>query len=249
MAALTRKASERLGTGPTSIESGLNALRSRKSRQSAIFWVSSTFAFGLLTTGNPLVFIPLLGIFKSAKIITRYARIYDIIERLYDEFNNSDIEILHDLDMREDDERRKEYTYLDLYVRLPKTQLFIAIRAMGKRVIVFKENKETLCIRRTKGRVNEVQPCPLLGLNDAKRWLMRNRKLFGLSSNQVMKVPSAKVLVLWGDTMLEQHRDELYSSIGNGKYLNVSKKGTKTFVVHQEDIARFARDWLTHIGK
>lgn len=206
-----------------------------------------SLALGMFASTGLLLLGPTLN---AVTILNKYARIEKVIELFQSEFGESEIQILSDLEMEGGDDPDREYDRIDLYIRFPKkTQIFITVRSMGKNTVAYNEVSETLLIKRSRGRTSEVQPCPILGLNQNKQWLTKNRKAFDLSSNAVFKTATAKVLVIWNETKLANHRQELYSDIGKGKYLTLFKEGTKTFVVEQERLADFVRDWLTHLEK
>ena len=209
--------------------------------------VATGLALGLTASSTGLL---LLGpALDAINTLNKYVRIEKVSELLLQEFNGLDIQVFPALEMMADGDFQRKYNQVDLYVRFPKkTQIFITIRSMGKNTVVYSEAKESLLIKRSRGRTNEVQPCPLVGLNENKQWLVKNRKAFDLSSNQVLKTATAKILVIWNETKLADHRQELYSHIGQEKYLTLFKGGTKTFVVEKERLANFVRDWLTQLS-
>ncbi|NJR66698.1 MAG: hypothetical protein HC772_17510 [Leptolyngbyaceae cyanobacterium CRU_2_3] len=133
---------------------------------------------------------------------------------------------------------------IDLFVRFPKkTHLFISIRSKGDTEIVYNESREILYVKRKNKRLSEWQPNPLIELADYKSWLDKHRGLFGMSSKEAQKTPTARVLALWHPTQVEQHRDELYSELGAVKTLVIRRKGT-AFVIQQEVLLGFVQAWL-----
>ncbi|MEM1307941.1 MAG: hypothetical protein AAGF98_00315 [Cyanobacteria bacterium P01_H01_bin.153] len=232
-------------------EDRLSILRCRKNLKSVTFWLSSTIAFAMLLHVNPFVIVPLLISSSAATGIAKCARVEAMLTELEKEFKDTDMQVFSLLGMVEPGAPKREYEQVDLHLRFrdPKrTQIFITVRSMGKNSVVYSEGKESLLIKRKNRDRTVVTPCPLIGLNENREWLTRNRKELGLSSRDVTKAATAKVLVLWNETKLAKHRDELYSEIGNGRYLTLFKRGVKTFVVEQERLATFVRDWLTHLS-
>lgn len=135
---------------------------------------------------------------------------------------------------------------IDLFIRFPKkTHIFLSIRSKGDTEIVYNEAREDLQIkRRSRSGLVTWKPCPLVELADYERWLNKNRNLFGMSSREATKTPTAKVLVLWHPTKADDHRPHLYSELKDIKILALRRKGT-AFVIQEEEILDFVRAWLS----
>lgn len=227
----------------------LERVRHQKMLYTMVSAATGATALALGSIVAPTGLLLLGSTFDAVTVLNKYARIEKVIELLLQEFGELDVQVFPALETLTDEGSQKGYGQIDLYIRFPKkTQIFITIRSMGENTVVYNEAKGSLLIKRSRGRTSEVQPCPMTGLNENKQWLVRNRKAFDLSSNQVLKTVTAKVLVIWKNTKLADHREELYSNIGKEKYLTLFKEGTKTFVVEQERLANFVRDWLAHIN-
>ena len=129
---------------------------------------------------------------------------------------------------------------IDLFVRFPKTtHLFISIRSKGERQVVYNTVREILQTRKRKGEGLQLwNPSPLLELAGYEKWLDKNRGLFGFSSREASKTPTAKVLLLWPPTTAGRHREELYSQVGDTKLLALRRKGT-AFVIEKEELISF----------
>lgn len=139
----------------------------------------------------------------------------------------------------------KIHNPIDLFIRFPKkTHIFLSIRSKGDSEVVYNESKEVLQIKRKRGGLSLWHPCPLVELADYKVWLDKNRALFGLSSREAQKTPTARVLVLWHPTRSEDHNPHLYSELGDIKILALRRKGT-AFVIQEEEILNFVRAWLS----
>jgi len=134
---------------------------------------------------------------------------------------------------------------IDLFIRFPKkTHIFLSIRSKGDSEIVYNEARENLQIkRRNKSGLVMWKPCPLVELADYERWLNKNRNLFGMTSREATKTPTAKVLVLWHPTQADDHKPHLYSELGTVKLLALRRKGT-AFVIQEEEILTFFEAWL-----
>jgi hypothetical protein len=208
-----------------------------------------TAGLGLASIGvTPALLLALSASYKVADGITKCTRLEEVLKLLLvDKFKDLRIEAFPLLPTKV----AHESEYVDLYIRFPeRTQIFITLRSEEGRSVIYNEAKEKLQVKKGKKRgIANMRPCPLTILNKGKNWLNRNRKTFGLSSRQVTKVPTIRLLVLWGDTALLEHRNELYTSVGNNKYLAVQKDGATTFVVKKEDMIAFIEDWLSTCHK
>ncbi len=215
---------------------------------SSLFWASSFGSFFMaFIVASPFGLFLLAITQHAATAITKLSRILNNGRKLLEAFSPTGIQIFPAVITGEEVEHHR----IDLYVRFPgQAQFFILFRSMGKHIIVYNEAKESLQIRKKRKGASNIRPCPLLDLSKGQRWLVaKNRQLFGLSSRQASKTPTARVLVICGDTEISsKHRDELYATIGSNRYLALPKSGT-TFVVMENELAAFVRDWLTHSKK
>ena len=216
-------------------------LQGQKNLYTIIFLVGSISALGFSLTGHLLGLLAIGGSYSAADNTAKYARLEKVLTLLLDKFGEFGMQAFPVLTMQE----KGEYTYIDLYVRFPKEQIFIETRSLGDGSVIYNESKETLYLKRGKKGLSKVVPCPLSGLNESKKWLSKNRQTFGLSSRQATKDPTVKVLAICGETQISIHRDHLYTRIGERRYLMLSKRGSTTFVVQQEELAMFISDWLS----
>jgi len=233
---------------PPSNEAGLAMLDQQKNSYTLLFSLVSSGALGLAL----LSVVPgllLLGFsYSSANAVAKCARLEKAIKQLLvDEFTDLGMQAFPLLMMRE----TAEHEHIDLYVTFPgRTQIFMTLRSEEGRSLIYNEAKERFQARKPNGKgLVSLRPCPLTILNKGKSWLNKNRRAFGLSSRQVTKTPTVRVLVAWGNTQIANHRDELYAEVGSNQYLSVQKDGATTFVINQEELATFTRDWLSHIQK
>ncbi|MEC4988851.1 MAG: hypothetical protein SAJ37_08900 [Oscillatoria sp. PMC 1068.18] len=136
---------------------------------------------------------------------------------------------------------------IDLWVRFPgRAMLLISIRSKGKKKVIFNEKNQTLCVRqkREKGGLTKWKPDPLTELGTYQLWLKKNRRELGLSSNESNR-PTAKVLVLSGETDIESHNKHLYLTMNNNKFLWIQSK-SNTFLIRKEEIVDFAKSYLAY---
>ena len=231
---------------PPCNEAGLEMLAKQQNLYMLWYGLASCGALGLLLLGSIPGLLLLGGSYGAVNGVSKCVRLEKALKRLWvDEFKKLGIEAFPLLMMRED----VDHEHIDLYVRFPETtQMFIVIRSEEGRSVIYNEAKEKFQARKPRGKgLVSIRPCPLTILNKGKGWLNRNRKTFGLSSRQATKIPTVRVLVIWGNTQIAPHREELYAQVGSNQYLSVKKDGATTFVVKQEELTIFVRDWLSHI--
>lgn len=233
---------------PPHNEAGLQMVQNQRTFYSSVFWASSIGSFWMIAfIATPYGGLLFTITYHAATAITKLSRILINGKKLLEEFRGTDIQIFPAVITGEEVEHHR----IDLYVRFPgHAQFFILFRSMGNHQIVYNETRESLQIRKKRKGASNVSPCPLLDLSKGQRWLVaKNRQMFGLSSRQASKTPTARVLVICGDTKISsKNRDELYTTIGRNRYLALRKRGT-TFVVMENDLANFVQDWLIHSKK
>ena len=194
-----------------------------------------------------LVLIPLLGYpgvfiyalaYKPLDRILKIARLIGVMCQVLKEFKDLGVQVFPTLEVP------GQKNPLDLFVRFPnKAHILISIRSRGESKVVYNEAKEALYVKRDKKGLKVWKPCPLVELADYTNWLTKNRLLFGMSSKEVRSVPLAKVLILWKPTLIEHHRDELYSTVEAFKLLVLRRKGA-AFVIPEYDIVNFIKSYL-----
>jgi hypothetical protein len=177
--------------------------------------------------------------YKPLVAIQKLARLEKLTAVLLNEFKSKGIQIFPVL-------KPEDKNPIDLFVRFErKIHLFISIRSIGDKEIVYNEAREVLQIKRKdKHGLKVWNPCPLLELADYEKWLSKNRDLFAMSSREATKTPSAKVLVLWPPTKAAiDHNSHLYSEVGSMKILALRRKGT-AFIIQQEEVIEFVKATL-----
>lgn len=200
--------------------------------------ISSTSLVVGLTTFS-LAMFGLLLTWKPATRLEKVTRVIALITTILGEFEKTGVETLPLLKV-------PGYQPIDLFVRFPgKEFLMFAIRSFGDSKIVYNEKKQALYYKRVKNGLQKWGPDPLTELSEQAYWLRKNkRELFG--SSKGVRKPMAKVLVVWGKTEIEEHRDHLYAPLGDQKFLFISREGGACYVIHQRQICDFVRAWLVH---
>ncbi len=224
---------------PPHNEPALKMIREAKDYESTVALAAGGAALATCGMVHPLGWVLFALAYKPLVRVEKLARLERLTALLLDEFKSEGIQIFPVLQI-------EDKNPIDLFLRFPKrTHLFISIRSKGDSEIVYNEKREVLQVKRkNKSGLRTWEPCPLVELADYKSWFDKNRNLFGMSSREAQKTPTAKVLVLWPPTKaVEDHNDHLYSEIGSIRLLALRRKGT-AFVIQQEEITEFVRAWL-----
>lgn len=217
----------------------LEMIREAIEHESAVALAAGGFALGTGGFISPFGWLAFALAYKPLVRIQKLARLEKLTALLLDEFKSDEIQVFPVIKV-------ENKNPIDLFIRFPrKTHLFISIRSKGDSEIVYNEKREILQVKRkNKGGLRTWEPCPLVELADYKSWFDKNRDLFGMSSREAQKTPTAKVLVLWPPTKAaEDHNSHLYSELGGMKILALRRKGT-AFVIQQEEITEFIKAWL-----
>jgi hypothetical protein len=224
---------------PPHNEAALEMLREAKNYESTVALAAGGAA---LTTGgivHPFGWLLFALAYKPLIRVEKLVRLEKLTARLLDEFKSEGIQVFPVLQI-------EDKNPIDLFLRFErKTHLFISIRSIGNKEIVYNETREVLQVKRKdKHGLKVWNPCPLLELADYEKWLNKNRDLFAMSSREATKTPTAKVLVLWPPTKAaDDHNSHLYSEVGSMRILALRRKGT-AFVIQQEEVTEFVRAWL-----
>ncbi len=197
---------------------------------------------GVATTGGVIFTNPLIaagGITASGIILKRVekvSRIARVGKAILDSFESEDIQLYPRLEVT-------GCNPLDLFIRFPSALILISIRSMRGATIVYKEDAETLLVKRAGKGAKKWLPDPLVELSEYQRWIKTNRQKFDLTSSDV-RGAVAKVLVMTGSTKIDTHREHLYSSIdGDKRVLTLKRKGT-AFVIQEEEVSPFISSYL-----
>jgi hypothetical protein len=223
---------------PLHNEAALEWIRETKNYQSTVALAVGGAALVSGSLINPAAWAAFALAYKPLVITQKLARLEKLTDLLLQEFNSVGIEIFP--------LPGGEKNPIDLFIRFPRTtHLFISIRSIGDREVVYNEAREALQLRKKdKNGLTTWKPCPLLELADYEKWLNKNRDKFAMSSREATKTPTAKVLVLCPPTKAAPNLNEhLYSEVGTMRILALRRKGT-TFVIPEEEVTEFVRAWL-----
>jgi Nuclease-related domain len=135
---------------------------------------------------------------------------------------------------------------LDLFIRFPDKQLFaISVMALGEGNVIFNEKNETLCFRRKNTSLDRYDnPDPIKELKDQEWWLRKNRRdLFGGSSRDSRR-PLTKIIVFAQPSQIKEHNEHLYATMGDQRFLRVSKEKMSAYVLQEDQIVNFIQAHL-----
>ncbi|MBD2458801.1 hypothetical protein H6G80_32680 [Nostoc sp. FACHB-87] len=224
---------------PPHNEAALEMLREAKDYESTVALAASSAALATGGIVHPLGWL-LFGLaYKPLVRVEKIARLEKLTALLLDEFKSQNVQVFPVLKVEDNHP-------IDLFIRFPrKAHLFISVRSRGDSEVVYNETREILQVKKkNKSGLTTWKPCPLVELSDYERWLTKNRANFGMSSKEVTKTPTVKVLVLWPPTKAaEDHNSHLYSEVGSMRLLALRRKGT-AFVIQQEETTEFIKAWL-----
>jgi hypothetical protein len=216
----------------------LHQLEQDLSRLQAGYGIAGTVATGGVVFTNPLVagggIVALNVLLKRIEKTTRLIRVGT---QILDTFEHQGLEMYSCLEI-------PGHNPLDFFLRFPSAMLLISIRSMGNANIVFKEANETLYVKRKGKGSKQWLPDPLLELSEYQAWLKLNRQEFGMSSKESRK-PLVKVLVMSGESKINEHREQLYSSPSGENLLTLSRKGT-AIVILEDQLIDFVK---AHLAK
>jgi hypothetical protein len=133
---------------------------------------------------------------------------------------------------------------IDVFVAFPdKEFILIQNRSLGNSKVFYNQKAEALQFIRKGGGLKTWEPDPLVELAVQEKALRKTRRdLFGGSSKDQRK-PLSKLLVLWGETRLGYHDEQMYDTIGG--YLTIRKIGTAN-VVEKDQAVDFIRAYLAY---
>jgi hypothetical protein len=214
----------------------LHQLEQDLSRLKTGYGIAGTVATGGVVFTNPLVAGGgIVALNVLLKRIEKTNRIIRVGTQILDTFENQGLEMYACLEI-------PGHNPLDLFLRFPSAMLLISIRSMGNASIVFKEDNETLYVKRKGKGSKQWLPDPLIELSEYQSWLKINRQRFGMSSKESRK-PLVKVLVMSGESKINEHREQLYSSPFGENLLTLSRKGT-ALVILEDQLIDFVKAHL-----
>ncbi|MBD2168488.1 hypothetical protein H6G04_29340 [Calothrix membranacea FACHB-236] len=224
---------------PPHNEAALEMLREAKNYESTVALAAGGAALATGGIVHPVGWLLFALAYKPLVRIEKLARLLKLTAVLLDEFKSEGIQVFPVIQI-------EDKNPIDLFIRFERrSHLFISIRSRGDSEVVYNETREILQVKKkNKSGLTTWKPCPLVELSDYERWLTKNRALFGMSSKEVTKTPTVKVLVLWHPTLAaDDHNPHLYSEMGSMRLLALRRKGT-AFVIQQEEVIQFVKAWL-----
>jgi hypothetical protein len=224
---------------PPHNETALEGLREAKGYESTVALAAGGAALGTGGFIHPLGWVLFALAYKPLVRVEKLARLEKLTAVLLDEFKSEGIQVFPVIQI-------EDKNPIDLFIRFERrAHLFISIRSRGDSEVVYNETREILQVKKkNKSGLTTWKPCPLVELSDYERWLTKNRANFGMSSKEVTKTPTVKVLVLWPPTKAaDDHNPHLYSEMGSMRLLALRRKGT-AFVIQQEEVIQFVKAWL-----
>ncbi|MBD3885949.1 hypothetical protein IFO70_30035 [Phormidium tenue FACHB-886] len=162
-----------------------------------------------------------------------------LMEELLETFQNEGIRIHSGLSF----EGARE---IDFFIAFPdKEFLLIQNRSLGNSKVFYNERTEALQFIRKGGGLKSWEPDPIVELAVQEKALRKTRRdLFGGSSKDQRR-PLAKLLVLWNETRLGEHKEQRYDTIGENRFLTIRKVGTAA-IVEKSQAIEFIRAYLAH---
>ena len=219
----------------------LQKLELEKDELSAVI---TSIGFGSILTGLTTFSVGLLGLLLAWKPMVRLekvARLIKLMKLILENFEELGVEMLplH---------KTPKAQPIDLIVRFPgKEFLLFAIRSHGDSTVVYNQNKEALYHKRGQKGMSRWKPDPLDDLAEQEFWLRNNRRNFFGGTAKGSRRPMAKVLIVWGQTRLDEHQEQLYANVDNQKFLFIRReKGGAFYVIHQTQVTDFIRAYLAH---
>jgi hypothetical protein len=136
---------------------------------------------------------------------------------------------------------------IDLFVKLSCCNLIFAFRTRRDAKVIYSEKNELLTLRTKRGGLQKWKPDPLTELSSWQRWVRDNRNLLGLSSRE-SRLPTARVLVLTGATMLDESNENLQVLTDDQKFLWIRKNGT-TALIRSNQVMAFTKAYFNQERK
>ncbi len=190
------------------------------------------FSIGIL--GLLLVWKPMVRLQKISRLIT-------LMETILAEFEGDGVEMLPL-------QKIPKAQPIDLFIRFPgKEFLIFAIRSHGEETAVYNSNRDAFYLRRGQKGIHKWKPDPLEELAEQEFWFRKNSRNFLGGSAKASRRPMSKVLVVWGETQLAAHQEQMYVNLDGKKFLFIRReKGGAFYVIHHTQVTEFIRAYLAH---
>lgn len=159
-----------------------------------------------------------------------------LMERLIDAFEDEGIEIFPRLEP-------PGLPQIDFFLRFSdKKFIVIRVASQGDSVVSYNEKTESLQFRKRRGGLKTWKPDPLSILGFQQIWIKNERRDL-LGSSRDSRKPVAKMLVLWGDTKLNNHNEHLYSTMAGYRALWIQRFGF-TCITEENNVIDTIRAYL-----
>jgi hypothetical protein len=201
-------------------------LRKLKRRQEWLQFLCYVLAFGgaagFLTLFSLSLLVALPPIAALLGMLQTTSQRVILVEQLIESFQEEGVKIYSGLSL-------EEARQIDLFVSFPEKEfLLIQNRSLGNSKVSYNERLEALQFHRKGGGLKTWEPDPLSELAIQEKTLRKSRRdLFGGSSKDQRR-PLSKLLVLWGETKLGNHSEQMYGTMGG--FLTIRKFGTANVV-------------------
>lgn len=219
----------------------LQQLETEKNQLSAVTLTTLATGFVAGLTTFSVAWLFMLFAWRPAVRLEKVSRLIRLITEILEAFEELRVEMLPLLKV-------PKYQPIDLFVRFPgKEFLLFAIRSYGDSTVIYNEAKQALYHKRVKRQgLSRCKPDPLIDLTEQEFWLRKNRKdLFGGSAKGSRR-PMAKVLVIWKPSRLDQHREHLYATLSDQKFVFIRREGGAYYLIYRDQVIDFIRAYLAH---
>ncbi|BAU16005.1 unknown protein (plasmid) [Leptolyngbya sp. NIES-3755] len=227
----------------TSIDNleNLQQLETEKSQLSKVTLTTLTAFFVMGLTTFSVAWLFMLFAWRPAVRLEKVSRLIRLITEILEAFEEMRVEMLPLLKV-------PKCEPIDLFVRFPgKEFLLFSVRSYGDSAVVYHETKQALYHKRVKRQgLSRCKPDPLIELTEQEFWLRKNRKdLFGGSAKGSRR-PMAKVVVIWKPSRLFEHREHLYSTLSDQRFVFIRKEGGAYYLIYRDQVIDFIRAYLAH---
>ncbi len=204
--------------------------------------IITSIGFGSLITGLTTFSVGLLGLLLAWRPMIRLekvARLIKIMNLILENFEADGVEMLPLC-------KTPKSQPIDLIIRFPgKEFLLFAIRSHGDSTVVYNEKKGALYHKRGQKGSSQLKPDPLSDLAEQEFFVRKYRREFFGGTAKGSRRPMAKILVVAGQTQLDEHQEQLYANVGDQKFLFIRREqGGAFYIIRQEQVVDFIQAYL-----
>jgi hypothetical protein len=217
-------------------------LKQLKRRQEWLQFLCYSLGFGGIagfTLFSPSILVALPPFTALLGTLQTVSQRIMLMEQLIEAFQDKGVKIYTGISL----EGAKQ---IDFFIVFPEKEfLLVQNRSLGNSKVFYNERSKALRFIRKGGGLKTWEPDPLIELAVQEKTLRKSRRdLFGGSSRDQRR-PLAKLLVLWGETRLGDHDEQMYDTIEGNKFLTIRKVGTAA-IVEKSQAIEFIRAYLAH---